>query len=282
MPWFANVIPAAAVAVLCCALISPSAGAVEIVGHRGAPADAPENTVTSWKLGYAQGADACELDIHLTKDGKLIVSHDPHTKRTAGVDKKIVDQTFDELRQLDVGKWGKWAGKGFSEKLPSLDEAMAVVPKDRKLLIEIKTHTEIMPALVESISRSPLTAKQTIFISFQYDVIEAVKKQYPDRLAFWLMDYKKDKTSGEFPKLEDLIAKAKAAKADGLDLNFNFPLDAGNVKKIHDAGLQCHVWTVDDPAKARELVKAGVDSITTNRPGALRKELQEGAKQAAR
>ena len=265
--------------VLLCTVLAAarSAGAVEIMGHRGASADAPENTVTSWKLGYAQGADACELDIHLTKDGKLIVSHDPHTKRTAGVDKKIVDQTFDELRQLDVGKWGKWAGKGFSEKLPSLDEAMATVPKDRKLLIEIKTHTEIMPALVEAIKRSPLTAKQTIFISFQYDVIEAVKKEYPDRLAFWLLDYKKDKTTGEFPKLDDAIAKAKAAKADGLDLNFNFPLDAANVKKIHDAGLQCHVWTVDDPAKARELVKAGVDSITTNRPGALRRELQETA-----
>jgi glycerophosphoryl diester phosphodiesterase len=264
--------------VLLGALIVPSAGAAEIMAHRGASADAPENTISSFKLGYAQGADADELDIHLTKDGKLIVSHDPNTKRTAGVDKKIVDQTFDELRKLDVGNWGKWAGKGFTEKLPSLDEVMALVPKDRKLLIEIKTHTEIMPALVEAINKSPLSAKQTIFISFQYDVIEAVKKQYPDRLAFWLHDYKKDKKTGEFPKLDDVIAKAKAAKADGLDLNFNFPLDAKNVKKIKDAGLQIHVWTVDDAAKARELAKAGVDSITTNRPGALRKELQEGGK----
>jgi glycerophosphoryl diester phosphodiesterase len=264
--------------VLLGALVAPSTRAAEIMGHRGASADAPENTLSSFKLGYAQGADADELDIHLTKDGKLIVSHDANTKRTAGVDKKIVESTFDELRKLDVGKWGKWAGKGFTEKLPSLDEAMAVVPKDRKLLIEIKTHAEIMPALVESINRSPLSAKQTIFISFQYDVIEAVKRQYPDRLAFWLYDYKKDKKTGEFPKLDDLIAKAKAAKADGLDLNFNFPLDAANVKKIKDAGLQIHVWTVDDPAKARELVKAGVDSITTNRPGALRKELEGGAK----
>ena len=275
MPSSANVFLSAA---LLCAFLAPSALAVEIMGHRGASADAPENTISSFKLGYAQGADADELDIHLTKDGKLIVSHDAHVKRTAGVDKKIVEETFDDLRKLDVGKWGKWAGKGFTEKLPSLDEVMALVPKDRKLLIEIKTHTEIMPALVECIKRSPLTPKQTIFISFQYDVIEAVKKQYPDRLAFWLYDYKKDKTSGEFPKLDDLIAKAKAAKADGLDLNFNFPLDAANVKKIKDAGLQIHVWTVDDAAQARALAKAGVDSITTTRPGALRKELAESGK----
>src|SRR4051812_3609387 len=176
MPWFANVVPAAAVVTLCCALLAPTTRAVEIMGHRGASADAPENTVSSWKLGYAQGADACELDIHLTKDGKIIVSHDPNTKRTAGVDKKIVETDFDELRKLDVGKWGKWAGKGFTEKMPTLDEALALVPPGKRFLIEIKTHTEIMPALEEVIRRTPLKPEQTVFISFQYDAIAAAKK----------------------------------------------------------------------------------------------------------
>jgi glycerophosphoryl diester phosphodiesterase len=277
MPSPANVLTSLALALLC-ALFVPAARAVEIMAHRGASADAPENTLSSFKLGYEQGADADELDIHLTKDGKIVISHDPNTKRTAGVDKKIADQTLDELRKLDAGKWGKWAGKGFSDKLPTLDEVMAIVPKDKRLLIEIKTHNEILPALAESLKKSNLSPKQTIFISFNYDVIEEIKKQFPDRLAFWLHDYKKDKKTNEFPKLDDVIAKAKAAKADGLDLNFNFPLDAAAVKKIKDAGLQCHVWTVDDAAKARELAKAGVDSITTNRPGALRRELQEAAK----
>jgi len=283
MPWFVNAATMMAGVVLCGVLmVAPGARAVDIVGHRGASADAPENTVSSWKLGYAQGADACELDIHLTKDAKIIVSHDPNTKRTAGVDKKIVETNFDELRKLDVGKWGKWAGKGFTEKLPTLDEALALVPPGKRFLIEIKTHTEIMPALEEVIRRTPLKPEQTVFISFQYDAIEAAKKAFPDRQAYWLADYKKDKKTGEFPKLDDLIKKAKAAKLDGLDLNDKFPLDAANVKKIHDAGLQCHVWTVDDPVKARELAKAGVDSITTNRPGALRKELQQAGSQAAR
>jgi glycerophosphoryl diester phosphodiesterase len=275
MPSFANAATVMAAALLSLVLVGPSARAVDIVGHRGASADAPENTVSSWKLGYAQGADACELDIHLTKDGKIIVSHDPSTKRTAGVDKKIAETNFDELRKLDVGKWGKWAGKGFTEKLPTLDEALALVPPGKRFLIEIKTHAEIMPALEEVIRRTPLKPEQTVFISFQYDAIEAAKKAFPDRQAYWLADYKQDKKTGKFPDLDELITKAKAAKLDGLDLSFKFPLDAAAVKKIHDAGLQCHVWTVDDPAKARELAKAGVDSITTNRPGALRKELQQ-------
>ena len=272
----ATALPLVAVALLC-ALVIPGAFAADIVAHRGASADAPENTLAAMKLGYDQGADAGELDIHLSKDGRIVLLHDLDTKRVAGVDKKVAEQTYDELRKLDVGQWGKWAGKGFSEKIATLDEVWPLVPTGKRLLIEIKCGPEIMPALVEMIRKAPLTKEQTVFISFKYDVIQAVKKAFPDRQAYWLHDYKQDKKTGELPKLDDLIAKAKAANADGLDLSFKFPLDAANVKKIKDAGLQCHVWTVDDPAKARELAAAGVDSITTNRPGALRRELAQAA-----
>src|SRR3954463_16818778 len=88
---------------------------VEIIAHRGASFDAPENTLASFKLGYEQKADADELDIHLTKDGKIVVMHDFTTKRTGSVDKKIVEQTFDEVRAQNVGNFGKWQGKGFNE-----------------------------------------------------------------------------------------------------------------------------------------------------------------------
>src|SRR5689334_4730207 len=79
--------------------------AADIVGHRGASHDAPENTLASFKLGYQQNADADELDIYLTKDGKIVVMHDADTGRTGGVKKKVVDQTFAELRTQDIGKW---------------------------------------------------------------------------------------------------------------------------------------------------------------------------------
>ena len=87
--------------------------AVEIIGHRGASYDAPENTLASFKLGYQQKADADELDIYLTKDGKIVVMHDANTARTAGVSNKLATSTFDDLRKLDAGQWGKWKGKGF-------------------------------------------------------------------------------------------------------------------------------------------------------------------------
>ena len=116
-----------------CILSAAPVQATEIIGHRGASDDAPENTVAAFKLGYTQGADGCELDFHATKDHRLIVIHDGTTKRVADVDKKVSEQTFDELRALEVGQWGKWKGKGFTEKLPTLNEALATIPEGRKL-----------------------------------------------------------------------------------------------------------------------------------------------------
>ena len=90
-----------------------TAHAVEIIAHRGASYDAPENTVAAFKLGWKQNADAVELDIWLSKDGKIVCLHDDNTKRTAGVDKAVADQTLAELRMLDAGslKGTKWKGE---------------------------------------------------------------------------------------------------------------------------------------------------------------------------
>ena len=262
-----------AAAVLLSSLLCMNARAVEIIAHRGASADAPENTITAERLGYEQGADGGELDVHLSRDGKAVIIHDADTKRVAGVDRKVVDQTFDELRKLDVGNWGPWQGKGFTEKIPTLDELLALVPKGKKMFIELKARSEALPAVDESLKRSKLSPDQAVIITFHHEVAEAAKKKWPQLKVYWLHDYKQDKQTGQFPNLDDLIARAKAAKVDGLNLNHNFPLDAAAVKKIHDAGLGCYVWTVDDPVKARALVAAGVDGITTNRPGALRREI---------
>ena len=263
-----------AAAVFASTLLCMNALAVEIIAHRGASADAPENTVTAERLGYEQGADGGELDVHLSKDGKPVVIHDADTKRVAGVDKKVVDQTFDELRRLDVGGWGGWQGKGFTEKIPTLDELLALVPAGKKMFIEIKVRNEALPAVDESLKRSKLSPDQAVIITFHHEVAEAAKKKWPAFKVYWLHDYKQDKQTGQFPELDDLVARAKAAGVDGLNLNHNFPLDAAAVKKVHEAGLGLYVWTVDDPIKARALVAAGVDGITTNRPGALRKELE--------
>jgi glycerophosphoryl diester phosphodiesterase len=197
-------------------VLSMNALAVEIIGHRGASADAPENTVASERLGYQQGADGGELDIHLTRDGRIVVIHDYDTKRVAGVDRKVVDQTFAEIRKLNAGAWGEWQGKGFNEKIPTLDEILAIVPKGKKIYIEIKVHDEILPALAETLKKAALSPDQTPIITFYLDVAEATKKKFPDLKVYWLYDWKQDKQTGKYPDLGELIQQAKKA---GLDIH---------------------------------------------------------------
>lgn len=253
--------------------MSMATSAVEIIGHRGASYDAPENTLASFKLGYLQKADGCELDIHLTKDNQVVVMHDFDTARVGGVTNKIAGQTLSELQQHSIGAWGKWTNSGFHEKIPTLTQALETVPAGRKMFIEIKTGPEIIPALEKVLKSAKQKPEQLIIITFNYESAVAAKKTFPNLKTYWLVGYAKDKTTGKYPDLDETIQKAKAAGVNGLDLNFNWPLTKETVGKIHDSGLECHVWTVDDAAKARELTSAGVDSITTNRPGWLREQL---------
>src|SRR5699024_7790571 len=98
-----------------------SALSQEIIAHRGASHLAPENTLASVKLGYALGADAVEIDVHLSKDKQILVNHDSDTKRTAqGKNHIIADTDAEELRKLDVGSWKGEKYKG--EKMPFLHE----------------------------------------------------------------------------------------------------------------------------------------------------------------
>jgi glycerophosphoryl diester phosphodiesterase len=88
------------------ALLTTSAFAEPfIVAHRGASADAPENTLPAFELAWKQGADAIEGDFHLTRDGKIVCIHDYDTQRVSGSKRVVKDSTLDELRALDAGAW---------------------------------------------------------------------------------------------------------------------------------------------------------------------------------
>src|SRR5687767_14672552 len=112
-------------------------GAVEIIAHRGASWDAPENTLSSMKLAWEQEADAIELDLWLSKDGKLIVSHDADTERFEKQPRKLPELTWAELQQLDVGSWKSDRFKG--ERIPTLESILATIPADRRAVLEIKS-----------------------------------------------------------------------------------------------------------------------------------------------
>lgn len=251
------------------ASLAPAAEpAVEIVGHRGASFDAPENTVAAIKLAWEQKADASEFDIYLTKDGKIVVIHDATAKRTAGRDVKVAGATLAELRKLDAGSWknAKFAG----EKLPTLDDMLATVPDGKRVFIEIKCGPEVVSELDRVLKAAKLKPAQTCVISFDAAVIAATKKARPDLQVLWLasLNTKKPRTA------EELIAKAKEINADGLDLSATpTVLDEAFGKKVKAAGLKLYVWTVNDVALARKMIAAGAESITTDKPGWLREQL---------
>lgn len=242
----------------------------EIIAHRGASHDAPENTVTAFKLAWEQKADGAELDLYLTKDGKIVVIHDNNTKRTTGTDLKVVEQPLADLRKLDAGKWkdAKFAG----EKLPTLEEMLATVPTGKKVYVEVKCGPEVVPELSRVLKAHGLKAELTPIISFNAEVIAAMKKARPDLPGYWIVSTK-PKKDGTIVKAEDLIAKAKQIKADGLDLSADDVLTKEFASKVKAAGLRLDVWTVDKPEVAGRMVELGVDGITTNRPGWLREQI---------
>jgi glycerophosphoryl diester phosphodiesterase len=252
---------------ICFSFCGTASRAVEFIGHRGASHDAPENTLAAFRLGWQQ-TEACELDIHLTQDGQIVVSHDSTTLRTTGVELKIAERALAELRALDAGKWKgpSWAG----EKLPTLAEVLALQPDRKRLFIEIKCGAEILPELGRVLRAAGKRPGQIVLIGFKLATLQQAKKLFPDTPVLLLAGLKKNTPP---PQLADLIAKARAAGLDGLDLDYRLPIDATWVKTALEAKLQFYVWTVDDPTVAQKLVAAGVKGITTNRPQWLREQL---------
>lgn len=262
-------------AVLVLGCVMPAiAGDVEIIGHRGASYDAPENTLASVDLAWRQGADAVEIDVWLSRDGRIVAIHDKATKRVAGVDRPVARQTLEELRRLDVGRWKNERFAG--ERIPTLSEVLATIPDNRRLFIEIKCGPEIVPALERDLAAAGKQPEQTAVISFSLETVTAVKQAREDLECFWIVELKPDEQSGQLkPAVAELVEQTVAAELDGLDIGNSPPIDAAFVTAVKDAGLELYVWTVNDPAAAKRFVELGVDGLTTDRPGWLREKLLE-------
>jgi glycerophosphoryl diester phosphodiesterase len=257
------------------ALPAPGLTAVEIIAHRGASYDAPENTLSAMRLAWEQGADAIELDLWLSRDGRLVVFHDADTKRFGGSARKVSEQTWAELQQLDVGGWKDLRFKG--ERIPTLESILATVPVGRRAVLEIKCGPEILDALEQALQAAGGRPEQLAIISFSYETLRRAKQRFPQIPHYLLHDYKKRPDTGQYPELGPLLAQAKAGGFQGLNLHFDWPITEAFAAAVKTQGLKLLVWTVDDPAVARRLVKAGVDGLTTNRPGWLRAQLQSSS-----
>jgi glycerophosphoryl diester phosphodiesterase len=260
---------------LMCAFV-PSASAQLIVAHRGASHDAPENSLSAFKLAMEQGADAFEADFYVTADGHIVCFHDKDTKRISGEKLSITATPFDTLRRLDVGLWKgpRWQG----ERMPTMSEVLAAVPDGKKIFIELKSGPEIVAPMAEAIAASSLSPEQIVIISFNEDAVAECKKRLPHLKAYWLCGFKdpEDGKGKTPPTVDEVIATLKRIGADALDaqavperVNKQF------IEQLRAAGFEeFHVWTVNDPQVARFYRDLGVASITTDRPGWLREQLE--------
>ncbi|GAB4145292.1 MAG: glycerophosphodiester phosphodiesterase [Planctomycetaceae bacterium] len=246
--------------------------AVEIIAHRGASFDAPENTLASIRLAWKQNADAVEIDVYLSRDGHIVAVHDETTKRYGGPDKKIADQTLKELQSIDVGRWKdpKWTG----EKIPTLAEILPTIPKNKRLFIEIKCGPEIIPELKRVLKTAKLPPQRTAIIGFSLPTMQKIKRALPKLEVSWIVSLKRNKSTQRWqPSLNQILRQARDAKLDGIDLSAKPVINLKYVQRAKQAGLRFYVWTVNSETEARRLQNAGVDGITTDRPGWLRTKL---------
>lgn len=242
-----------------------------IVAHRGASKDAPENTLPAFQLAWQQGADAIEGDFHLTKDGHIVCIHDANTKKTAGVDLAVKNTTLEELQKLDVGSYHSVKYKG--TRMPTLSEVMATVPEGKKIYIEIKCGRSIVPSLLREIGDSNLEQDQIVVISFNDDVIQTLEATAPQHKSCLLVSLKKDKTGAFSPPLISVVSRLHETRADGLSASYSH-LSEFIIRTVKGEGCECHTWTVDDPISALKLKDWGIQSITTNKPGLIRRHLK--------
>jgi glycerophosphoryl diester phosphodiesterase len=217
------------------------------IGHRGARAYEPENTLRSYKKALEIGVNAVELDVRKTKDNYLIVIHDADVKKTTNGKGLVSELTLKQIKEFSTEK---------NEKIPTLKEALDFLDKKVKILIELKE--EGVEEKVLSLVREGGLQKNVIIVSFIEDALRKVRE----------LD-KEVETGLIYAKHKNPVKAALELKAQYLVAFYRFTHTA-NVQKAHENGLKVIVWTVNKPEEVAEYVKKGVDGIASDKPDILK------------
>lgn len=242
---------------------------MEIIAHRGASAQAPENTLAAFHLAWQQGADGIELDVRLSRDGRVMVHHDQDTRRTAGVSRNIAATESARLRGLDVGRWKgeQYAG----QTMPFLEEVLAVAPTGSRILVEIKCGPEIILPLRAILKKTNRRLRLAV-VAFDLDTLSACRKAVSQFDYYWIVGSKPDKRGALPPYFWQLIELAKTHDLAGLDVEYH-AVTPDFITAVHAAGLSLLTWTVNDADEARRLRDCKVDALATDHPAEIRQAL---------
>ncbi|MGP3988278.1 glycerophosphodiester phosphodiesterase [Streptomyces sp. 3N207] len=216
------------------------------VGHRGVMGVEPENTLRSFVRAEREGLDVVELDLHLSKDGELVVMHDADVARTTDGSGPISDFTLAELRELDAGQ---------GERVPVFDEVVDAVGSPLQAEIKDRAAARV---LAETIVRRGLQERVTV-ISFHAEALRETREHLPD-IPLVLVAGRSSPTAPE-------RAQELGARMISLELQH---VDADIVRRAHDAGIQVISWTVNTDEELARVRELGLDGVVTDMPAVKR------------
>jgi glycerophosphoryl diester phosphodiesterase len=248
-----------------------SGAGLMVVGHRGAPAELPESTLSGFAAAF-ESAHMIELDVRATKDGVLVVHHDAVAREGT----RIRDATFAALRAIDVGRTSRDAHPKQralpGAQIPSLDEVLALVrtapPAHRRIIVELKADDALAPAalarlVVATLDRS--RARDRVIVeSFEPALVRAMKEHAPDVARGLLCSTTCDARA--LLVAQELDARIVSPAHDRIDRAF--------VDAAHARDLRVYAWTANDVASWTRLRALDVDAILTDDPRALRRALE--------
>jgi glycerophosphoryl diester phosphodiesterase len=226
--------------------------------HRGASTYSPENTMTAFKAAVQDGADGLEMDVQLSRDEVPVIIHDQTLERTTNGKGPINLRTWRQLQRLDAGRWFSEQFK--EERIPCLDEILIAFGTGIKLNLEIKTF-EAGQIVFDRLQHVP--NDHIIISSFNYRLLEFLRSLDSKlRLAVLF-------GAGNWHRAIKLARDLNATAFHCADDQVCRPM----IRACHQLGFVIYVWTIDDPSRAKALMRCGVDGLFTNDPGLLRRSL---------
>lgn len=231
-----------------------------IMAHRGSSDQAPENTLAAFELALKVGSNGIELDVHLTKDGEVVVIHDHTLDRTTNGKGLVENHTLAELKELDAGSW--FSPEFVGQRLPSLIEVLKLV-KDHDVLLNIETKVALgFEALNEKLV--PLLDEyemwdRTIVSSFNHYALAQLKIMKPQVRTGILYNC----------GMVNPWVYAKSIGASALHPHY-MTIIPEIVRGAQENGMMVNVWTVDEKVDIQRVLQLDVDGIISNLPGVVK------------
>jgi glycerophosphoryl diester phosphodiesterase len=229
-----------------------------VIAHRGASAYRPENTLPAYALAVEQRADMIEIDLHRTRDGAIVITHDADLAHF-GAEGAIVHKTLTEIRLLDASR-----GCGDPLPVPLLEEVLDAFGPQIPLNLELKCSPEGDYPGLETATLEALEARglsdSILFSSFRDSVLARLREALPTARLATLVD---------FWQPDRMLERAEAVGAEAVNPHFLL-VTPELVRDAHAAGLAVYAWTVDDSEQMERLLDLGVDGLFTNCPDRMR------------